>query len=325
MIAPRVRLESFLSLCAILLLATGGEGRAEEGGEVAMLAPLAERSLLLDAVECDGGIVAVGERGHVLVSHDGGGTWTQSRVPTTATLTAVAAAGRSLWAVGHDAVILHSGDAGATWVRQHALAAEEDMPLLDVYFADARRGLAVGAYGLALVTDDGGVHWRRVEVDAEERHLNAIAAAGADLYVAAEFGVVFVSRDGGATWSVSPTPYDGSLFGALALDGGAVLVFGLRGHVFRSDDAGRTWQRVDVPTEVTLLGGAELRGGALLVVGHSGTLLFSDDQGRHFSVYTRPDRHALAAAVAGAGGEILLFGEEGIHVTERRVLGKARP
>ena len=83
-LVERPRLTSLLACCALLLIATGGDCRAEEGDEVAMPAPLAERSLLLDAVECDGGIVAVGERGHVLVSRDGGDTWRQSRVPTIA-------------------------------------------------------------------------------------------------------------------------------------------------------------------------------------------------------------------------------------------------
>ncbi|MBK9968932.1 MAG: hypothetical protein IPP07_30480 [Holophagales bacterium] len=54
-----------------------------------MPARLASRSLLLDAADRDALAVAVGERGHVLLSGDGGKTWTQAETPTRALLTGV--------------------------------------------------------------------------------------------------------------------------------------------------------------------------------------------------------------------------------------------
>jgi photosystem II stability/assembly factor-like uncharacterized protein len=310
-----------VAACAVLLV--GAADGSPKDTSFSIVAPLAEQSLLLDAVETDGRIVAVGERGHVLLSSDGGQSWIQVRVPSSSTLTAVTAIGRNVWTVGHDAVILHSADSGSTWERQYSSTGEEG-PLLDVWFADADRGLAVGAYGLSLITDDGGAGWKRIEIDPKERHLNAIAAGDSDdVYIAGEFGIVFHSGDRGSSWTLASTPYDGSLFGALALDNRAVLVFGLRGHVFRSDDAGQTWGQVDSGTDATLLGGVELRGGSLLLVGHSGTLLVSHDEGHHFLSLNRPDRHALSAALPGRDGEVLLFGEAGVHATTRETLGTA--
>ena len=80
----------------------------------AEMMPRVDRSMLLDAVRTDTGYVAVGERGHILLSGDGQ-TWTQAKVPTRATLTAVAAADGVLWAAGHDGVIVQSTDGGRTW------------------------------------------------------------------------------------------------------------------------------------------------------------------------------------------------------------------
>ena len=57
--------------------------------EYSVIAPLAPRSLLLDAVKAGDRIVVVGERGHVLLSDDQGASWRQAKVPTRATLTAV--------------------------------------------------------------------------------------------------------------------------------------------------------------------------------------------------------------------------------------------
>ena len=57
--------------------------------EHSIKAPLASRSLLLDGCSLGSFIVAVGERGHILISQDHGRSWRQANVPTQATLTGV--------------------------------------------------------------------------------------------------------------------------------------------------------------------------------------------------------------------------------------------
>jgi photosystem II stability/assembly factor-like uncharacterized protein len=57
---------------------------------------------ILDVVQAGQRYIAVGERGHVLISRDGI-EWEQAEfVPVQATLTRVDFAGGRLWAVGHD-------------------------------------------------------------------------------------------------------------------------------------------------------------------------------------------------------------------------------
>lgn len=286
----------------------------EEWSELARLAP---KSLLLDATLFDKKITAVGERGHVLVSEDGGVNWTQVRTPTRSLLNAVAAVdGRYAWAVGHDAVILYSADGGSTWSRQH-YAPEEGTPLLDVWFENKSHGIAVGAYGLFLQTQDGGTTWEKRVVDEEERHWNAIAGSqDGTLYVAAESGVVFRSSDKGKNWDLLETSYKGSFLGLICLSDGPVLVFGLRGNVFRSSDRGDTWQDIATDTTVSLLGGTQCSDGTAVIVGLSGTLLISQDMGLSFHAVNRPDRKALGAVVEPNPGSLLLFGENGVNLVE---------
>ncbi len=79
----------------------------------------AAKSLLNGVANAGQRIVAVGQRGHIVLSDDGGKTWTQAKVPVSSDLVAVyfptPAKG---WAVGHDGIVLHSADSGATWTRQ---------------------------------------------------------------------------------------------------------------------------------------------------------------------------------------------------------------
>jgi photosystem II stability/assembly factor-like uncharacterized protein len=315
-----------LTIGAVLLYgflsAAADAGDAAPSAEWSEPAPLAPRSLLLGAAEEDGRIVVVGERGHVLVSKDQGASWKQARVPTRNMLTAVTSAGNGFWAVGHDAVILHSRDAAENWTEQH-VGGEKDPPLFDVLFSDPERGLAVGAYGLAFVTRDGGRSWLKATIDPQERHLNAIARGhdGA-LYVAAEYGSVFRSRDEGGTWDLSMTPYGGSYFGVITLRDGVVEVFGLRGHVYRSEDGGATWQAAETGTDETLLGGGELPDGSVVIVGLGGTILVSRDGGRSFRGMQEPDRLGLASAFPIDPARVLLIGEAGVRVVGSGELGK---
>ncbi|MEW6442974.1 MAG: YCF48-related protein [bacterium] len=290
------------------------EPAPEEWSEPARLAP---QSLLLDAAHLDGRLVVVGERGHVLLSEDGGVNWTQARVPTRSLLTAATAVGgRYVWAVGHDSVILHSADAGSTWTRQF-YAPEDERPLLDVWFENPEHGLAIGAYGLFLETKDGGKTWEERTVDQEERHWNAITAGpGGTLYVAAESGAVFRSADRGQSWELLETPYQGSYLGVLSVTNRTLLIFGLRGNVYRSADRGETWQHVPTDTTVTLMGGGQLSDGTVLIVGLSGAVLTSRDKGESFRTTNLPDRKALSTVIENGPRGLLLLGESGVDLME---------
>ena len=284
-----------------------------------MPAPLAIESLLIDGASAGSRLVVVGERGHVLVSTDGGGSWKQARVPVRALLTAVHMHDERIgWAVGHDAVILRTDDGGEAWTLVHE-APEEELPLLDVWFRDERTGIAVGAYGYFLVTRDGGETWTSRAISEDDFHLNALVSAGDQgegslrLYIAAEAGAAYRSDDGGETWRALSSPYAGSWNGVLALDEDDVLLMGLRGHLYRSGDAGETWTQVPTGTNATLTGGVRLPSGAVLVTGLEGSVLISRDGGRSVSSRRLPSREGISAAVPLPDGAALLIGEFGVQ------------
>jgi photosystem II stability/assembly factor-like uncharacterized protein len=315
----------------------------DPGDGVAVMARLAVRSLLLGVAVVPGdGLVAVGERGHVLASSDGGVSWQQRPAPTHANLTAVRFADSTHgWAVGHDEVILRTTDAGLSWTRTH-YAPERQQPLLDVWFADASHGLAVGAFATLYRSNDGGATWdlvpfapqplpapaaagrraapkhaprdaMRDDEGVAQPHLNAIArGASGRLYLAAEAGHLYRSDDDGASWYQLPSPYDGSFFGILPLAGDALLAFGLRGHLYRSDDAGRSWRALESHTQALLASGTRLADGTIVLAGLAGVVLVSGDGGETFRVHQEADRKGFNAVVPAAAG-IVLVGETGVR------------
>lgn len=281
----------------------------------AEIMPLTVKSMLLDVVKANGALVAVGDRGAVLISTDGK-SWEQVAAPVRSALTAVTFADdKHGWAVGHDSTIIATADGGKTWALQMFKPSFEK-PFLDVLFLDAQRGFAIGAYGLFYVTIDGGASW--VEADApaimeEELHFNAITRLGnGDILIAGESGMLGISSDEGATWSRLASPYESSLFGALAMGDKGALAFGLRGNAFiTSDVRGGTWAKVETDSVASMFGGAVLPSGEMAMVGLNGVILVTDASGKVRTLST-PAGTPLSGAMAYNGG-LLLVGESGVQ------------
>ena len=306
------------SLAALAAACGPGPGaRAPEMQQVlpdsgALSAATVHRLLLIDAVRVGARVVAVGDRGYIVVSDDDGVTWKRAVAPASPLLTAVDFVdAKDGWAVGHDTTILATHDGGDTWTKQFSAPAEQ-RPLMDVLFLDAQKGIAVGAYGAYYETADGGKSWNARKIIPEDRHLNAIVkVADHRLLIVGEEGTILVSSDDGAQWTKVPSPYKGSLFGAIVAADGTVVAFGLRGRIYRSGDGGQSWTQVDDATAATLMGGSRLPDGALMVAGAAGTALVSRDNGRSFVPLATGTNRAWSKAVLGAPNTTMLLGEAG--------------
>lgn len=264
------------------------------------------QAVLQDVTRAGDRLVAVGERGVVLISDDNGVLWKQASVPVSSTLTAVQFLdAQEGWAVGHAGVVLHTTDSGQNWSLQLdgqraaalELAAAEacgepsrigaakrlvtegaDKPLLALHFSDALQGLVVGAYGLAMATEDGGRTWRSAMgqlPNPRGLHLYALAQQGQTLFVVGEQGLLLRSRNAGQSFETLPSPYEGSLFAAALLPNGRLMLGGLRGHLFSSDDQGASFQVQANPLPVSL-NAIRVVGQRLLMVNEAGALLQSD-------------------------------------------------
>lgn len=290
----------FLFSIAFLLFASLPLSHADTN-ELSYIAPLAPKSALMD-IAVDGVAVVVGERGHVLIANNTG-EFKQVQVPTQATLTSSAVVGNSIWAAGHDAVIIHSSDSGKTWEVQH-VAPELERPILDMLFFDNRHGIAIGGYGLFYRTTDGGETWtterhaelldpmdqeylEEIRVESEEfyiqeldsilPHLNSVSYDGSEVLLAGEAGLLATSSDFGKTWTRLSIDYYGSFFSfaKVNLPEDNYLAVGLRGNAFYSSNA-KSWQRLETCTSATLNAIYQVSDNRTLLVGNNGALVFID-------------------------------------------------
>lgn len=275
----------------------------------ALLSPKALGAATLAVTRAGQRLVAVGERGTVLLSDDHGASWKQAPVPVQATLTTVRFADdKTGWAAGHLGVILRSIDAGASWHKQldglqaaalmlqaaqasgdeKAIAnaqrwVEEgaDKPFFDLEFVDAQRGFAVGAYGQMFATVDGGKTWGSVAQrlpNPKSLHLYSLRAHGQTLLIAGEQGLLLRSTDGGLSFSALASPYKGSFFGLLHTAGDAWVAYGLRGTAYRSLDAGTQWEKLDTGVPMAVGAGTALPKGGFVLLSQAGDVLLGRDE-----------------------------------------------
>lgn len=304
-----------LAACLVGLSATQAQeepaSSPPRGKTVVEIRP--DRIILVDVTRAGDRLVAVGERGFVLLSEDAGKTWRARETPVTRTLTGVAFRDAKVGvAVGHGASVVRTEDGGETWTHV-PLAEAEPESLLGVVNLGGDRFAAYGAFGMYFDSMDAGRTWERRTVMSEEFewHISEVVAVGNSLLLVGESGTLARSDDGGTTWTQITSPYVGSYFGALATRDGAVLAYGMRGNVYRSTDLGATWSELPLDTTASLNGGTTLSDGRLLLVGNSGLLAVSRDGGRTLQVHWAPGGRGFSNVVE-ADGAIILAGEGGI-------------
>ena len=283
----------------------------------AISARLAKRSLLLDVHGQGERALAVGERGHILLTTDSGKNWKQAAVPTRRTLTGVFLVDdQTVWAVGHQSVILKSVDGGETWAKANT-ENDPETAYLDILFLDAKTGFIVGSYGKFLSTSDGGKTWAEAKQEDDPHFSHIIAASDGGLWLTGEFGTVRRSGDRARRWEPLATPYEGTFFGTLPLAKGGAVVFGLRGNIFRSED-GKAWKQVESPTKALLHSGLALADRRLVLSAGAGQLLVSADEGRSFRLATMPGAESATATSLwqAADGGVLLTSDKGVHRLE---------
>lgn len=269
-----------------------------------------------DLVAVDGRLVAVGERGTIVISENSGRTWKTTHrddeVPVTLTDITVLT-DRLLLAVGHDSVILRSTDAGLNWelVMRDSELGE---PLMGSWSDDGTNVFAYGSFGKFLVSQDGGRTFDAKELPIHGEHLNAMAGDDKSTRImVGEMGLVLRSRNGGDSWEQLDSFYDGSLFGIAYLNNARWIAYGMRGHVFFSEDNGSHWKQVNIGSELPLYGHAVASNAKhMVMVGTAGFLVSVNDQGKLLDTGSMGGLGTLTSAVILPTGEIYVAGQRGL-------------
>lgn len=303
----------------------------------------ATRALLLDiASHGDNELAVVGAHGVIVVSEDGGGSWSQASVPASVMLTGVHfPTPESGWAVGHDGLILHSDDGGRTWQKQldgyqlneqimqvaeriventrqkvEAIQSQEEPDEYEL--EEAEFMLEEAEFMLEGAMDDTSAGPVRPLLDVWFRD----AREG---YVVGSYGMLLHTVDGGQTWKlVSDRMKNAQAFHLnqiIPAPDGNLYIAGEAGFIYRSSDGGMSWDSLEPGYEGSFYGIVVVPDSngsyELLAYGLRGNLFGSADRGETWDPMDSGTTITLMAGTLLSDGTVFLAGQGGIIMTRQ--------
>jgi photosystem II stability/assembly factor-like uncharacterized protein len=219
---------------------------------------------------------------------DGTGWCWQNKIVTGWPLAAATyAAGAPLVMVGGHGTILASVDSGQTWM-QPASGVSND--LTDVAFRDATHGFAVGRFGSAALTSDGGNTWAAFNVDPDAEFApHVVAFDESQIVVNYHLESTSVSHDGGKTFVRSPMDMVDFVAGRDCWS-----LYANNSASVSADCTGNPVPRVSLPAFAAgfKAGGAAPGGAHIVLLGEDSVgfhSFVSDDNGLTFTSYPQRD------------------------------------
>lgn len=179
-------------------------------------------------------------------------TWTSQPLakPQTALVVACDSKG-TWWVAGTRSTIASSADKGASWKLTDL---GQDAQFTALQFVSDSFGIALGEFGLVVVTTDGGSHWSvRPKIGEEFYPYAALFTSERDGWVSGLAGQVLVTHDGARTWKPQDNDTRQPLY-RLFLHQGVPHGSGAGGIVARLD--GASWREVPYPDAIPVFLGA---------------------------------------------------------------------
>ncbi len=323
------------SLLVVGCIALVAVAARSAGIDYALMMPRASSSLLLDIAIAGERLVAVGERGHIVYSQDGGGSWVQARVPTSVMLTRVFFVSDTTgWAVGHDGNILVSTDGGVNWTLQRDGLSDQGR-INEERVALARARVNELQEQLRGALPEAGDELAGVLENAQHDLQIAQEVLGEPIYppplmdiwfadteqgwASGAFGTLLHTSNGGRSWSDWSYKVDnpeGLHFNGVAGDSTGTLYLASEwGYVFRSGSNGELWQAVETGYDGSFFGIlVNPVSDTVFAYGLLGTIYRSTDHGQTWEEVESKTRQSLFGAAVGADGAVVFVGLNGAAV-----------
>jgi photosystem II stability/assembly factor-like uncharacterized protein len=287
---------------------------------------------------------AVGSRGTLLATENGGKSWQARPQPTQDTIRDIYFSDESDgWLLcerniydlkSNDeprAYLMRTTDGGEHWQRTNLHGANVDARLMRALFSSGGRGWAFGEGGAIFMTRDSGANWTKLQTPTHYLLLGGSFVDENTGWLVGADATILQTSDGGETWRQGRMAPANVRFNATSFvnvrQGWAV---GSDGAIYRTINGGRSWQSQNSGVVADLLDVRFFDSVEGWVVGAEGTLLHTNDGGLHWisgpSVTPHPlerlfftDRtHGWAV---GFGGTILSFSP----ANERKVTPRLKP
>lgn len=292
----------FVSLCFVSTAAQTGEWTKQRTGTMAWL-----HSLYF--IDQNRGW-AIGSKGTLLSTLDGGQNWQPKSSATTDVLRDIFFVDEANgWLVCEvnvyelktkdqpRAYLMHTSDGGEHWERVNIKGVDVDARLVRAVFTRGGRGWAFGEAGAIFTTRDGGTNWSRLQSPTRHLLLGGIFIDEDRGWLVGAGATIIQTSDGGDTWYQSRLTLTGKnpiRFAAASFVNNRLgWAVGSAGTIFRTVNGGRTWQQQNSGVDSDLYDVKFLDALEGWAVGAEGTIIYTNDGGLHWTIERSGTEHPL--------------------------------
>ncbi len=270
---------------------------------------------------------AVGGKGAMLQTTDGGASWQASKSPTEDTMRDMFFIDeRTGWIVCERDIyklktidearsyLLKTTDGGAIWTRVEAAGRDTNAGLVRVLFSDRDHGWVFGEEGALYATVDGGATWARQSVPTRHLLLGGLFLDARLGFVVGAGATFLYTSDGGASWLagnlvVADQTLDARVANAALapaanrirpriralsfIDERRGWAVGSGGAIFTTTNGGRTWHALASQTDADLFDVKFFDEREGWVTGSNGTVLRTRNGGATWEQLTTGVTHQL--------------------------------
>ena len=289
--------------------------------------PLAVKSLLLSVIPHQNGLLAVGERGHIVSGRFEQPNWQQHKVPVSATLTDIAKlADGTVFVVGHAGSILKCPPNCTEWqlvFDGHKLITEKKYLLKERSVELKKRLQATEDPDLQeeLMFQLEDIEFALEELEQEQLNqpnkpwLTIETTLQGHLITGGAYGSLLISENQGQDWQLIDHRIDNAeQFHINAIESnraGELFMVGENGLAFKSSDAGQTWRTMSIPYQGSLFGIAVMEQ-QLLAFGLQGNAFTSIDGGQNWRKLDTGTRSTFLAGTFITQQRACLVGHGGV-------------
>jgi photosystem II stability/assembly factor-like uncharacterized protein len=278
---------------------------------------------------------AVGSKGTLLKTDDGGLNWKPHTAPTTAIVRDIFFLDeQNGWLVCEvniyelqtkeqaRAFLMKTTDGGENWTRVDLKGIEVNSVLVRAVFSRGGRGWSFGENGLIYATRDSGETWTALVSPTRRLLLGGFFVDDDRGWIVGAGATIIQTSDGGDTWYQSRLPQvekSVRFTAAYFVDNRIGWAVGSVGSVYQTTNGGRTWQKQESGVYTDLLDVKFVDAREGWAVGTEGTIIHTVDGGAHWTSERSETQHPLERVfftdktrgwAVGFGGTVVAYSRE---------------
>ena len=253
---------------------------------------------------------AVGSKGTLLVTDDGGASWKQKSASTNDMIRDIFFVDQQQgWLVVEKNIydlktkddprtyLMQTTDGGDNWKRVDIKGINVDARLVRAIFSRGGRGWIFGEGGTIFTTYDGGTNWTKLQSPTRHLLLGGTFIDNDRGWIVGAGATIIQTSDGGDTWHVCQLPQaveNSVRFAAISfVDNRLGWAVGSGGNVYRTINGGRTWQQQSSGVETDLYDVKFLDAVEGWAVGAEGTIIYTNNGGLSWTTQRSATPHPL--------------------------------